>query len=85
MYYRKKILMGPAIGKGNFKPTKTILPGHGEFENLCFDSIPQKVRVSRAFLYNAVDINKIITVLLAKLLSYMNGQSFCGLLHSLLD
>ena len=43
----------------------SYLPGHGVFKNLCFVSIGQRVNVSCAFAYNAVDINKIVAVYLA--------------------
>jgi len=43
------------------------LPGHKEFENLCFVYVAWMVSVSRAFVYNAVDINKIATAFLEKL------------------
>ena len=41
-------------------------PGYGEFENLCFVSVAWTKSVSHAFVYNAVDINKIPTAFLAK-------------------
>ena len=60
-------LMGPAISKGSFKSNKPCYsPGYGEFENLCFVSVAWTVNVSRTFVYNAVDVNKIITAFLAK-------------------
>jgi len=45
-----------------FKSTKTIylpsyLPDHGELENPGFFSVAQMVRVSHAFVCNAVDVN----------------------------
>ena len=46
--------------------TPTYLPGYGEFENLCFVSIAWMVSVSHAFVYDAVDVNKIATAFLAK-------------------
>jgi len=65
-------LMGPGISQGSFKSTKTTYipsysPGHGQFENSCFVAVAYTVSVSCAFVYNAVDVNKIITVSLAKL------------------
>ena len=56
----------------NQQKLSSYSPGHG-FENLWFVSIAQRVRVSHAFVYNAVDANKIITILLAKLPSCMNA------------
>jgi len=44
--------------------TSCILPylaGHEEFENLCFISVAQIVWVSHAFVYGAVNVNKIVT------------------------
>jgi len=35
-------------------------PGHGEFKNLCFIFVTQRVRVSHAFVYYVVGVNKII-------------------------
>ena len=51
------------------------LPGYGEFETLCFVSVAWMVSVSRAFIYNAVDVNKIATAFLAKLPPYINAKS----------
>ena len=42
-------------------------PGYGEFKNLCFAFVALSVSVSRALVYNAVDVNKIATAFLAKL------------------
>ena len=60
-------LMGPAFSKRSFKSIPSYLPGYGEFENLCFVSMAWIMSVSHAFVYNAVDINKIATAFLAKL------------------
>ena len=68
-------LIGPVISKGSFKSKKnkkknyapSYLPGYGECENLCwFLHVAWTVSVSLAFVYNAADINKIATALLAK-------------------
>jgi len=40
---------------------------YGEFKNLCLVTVAWTVSVSRAFVYNAVDVNKIATAFLAKL------------------
>ena len=40
--------------------TLSHLPSYGEFENLCFVFVAWTVSVSRAFVYNAVDINKLL-------------------------
>ena len=48
----------------NYMPSYS--PGYGEFENLYFVSVAWTVSVSRAFVYNAVDVNKIATAFLAK-------------------
>jgi len=71
--------MGPTIGERSFKSPKIIIissysPVYGEFKNLCFVSIAQRVRVSRAFFYNAVDVKEIIAILFAKPSSYMSAQ-----------
>jgi len=42
-------------------------PGYGEFENRWFVSAAWTVSVSRVFVYNAIDVSKITTALLAKL------------------
>ena len=42
------------------------LPGYGEFENLCFISVAWTVSVSRVFVYNAVEVNKIANRFLGK-------------------
>jgi len=56
---QENIHKGSETGKRHFKSAKTIyhLPGHGEFENLLF---------YMHFVYNVVDLNKIITICLAK-------------------
>ena len=41
-------------------------PGYGKFKNLCFVSVAWMVSVSCAFVYNAVDINKIATTFFGK-------------------
>ena len=70
--------MGLAISERSFKSIKTIipsyLPGHWECKNLCFVSVTQRVRVSSAFVYNVVDINKLATFPLVKPLPNMNAQ-----------
>ena len=43
------------------------LPSHGEFENSCFVSIILMVRVSRAFVYNIINVK-------TKSPSYMNPR-----------
>ena len=48
----------------NYVPSNP--PVYGEFKNLCFVSIALTVSVSRVFVYNAVDVNKIATAFLAK-------------------
>jgi len=52
-------LMGPAISEGSFKLEKIYIPsyspGYGEFK-ICFIFV---VSVSRAFVYNAIDVNKL--------------------------
>jgi len=52
--------MGPAIGKGSFKSNyiQSYSTGHGEYENVCFVCVVQMVSVLPAFVYNAVEVNK---------------------------
>ena len=45
----------------------SCLPGYGEFKNFCFVSVAWTVSVSRAFIYNAINVNKIAATFLAKL------------------
>ena len=61
-----QVFIGPV--QRRFKLIKTlyhlILPTNGEFENLCFVSVAPMVCVSRAFVYDAVNVNKIVLFLL---------------------
>jgi len=59
-YHQRKLQI-----KKNHVPS--YLPGYGELKNLCFGSVSGIVSVSHAFVYNAVDVNKIATASLAKL------------------
>ena len=59
-------LMGLAISEVNKNYIPSYSPGYGEFKNFWFISVAWMVSVSRAFVYNALDINKIINVFLAK-------------------
>jgi len=52
--------------KLQIKNIPSYSPGYGGFENLCFVSKAWSVSVSRAFVYHAVDVNKIATNFLAK-------------------
>ena len=57
------------------------------FENYCFVSVVQRVWVLHVFfvfVYNAVDINKIIAVLLAKLPLYISALRIAYLIIQLL-
>ena len=54
-------------------------PAHGEFENLCFVSVASMVCMSRAFVYDAVNVNKIVIVFSTKPLSYPYVQVSTGL------
>ena len=54
-------------------------PTHGEFENLDFISVAPMVCVSHTFVYNVVDVNKIVRVSSIKLLSYICAQVTTGL------
>ena len=57
----------------------SYLPTHGEFDNLCFISIAPMVCMSCAFVYNAVDVNKIVAVSSTKPPSYAYAQVTAGL------
>ena len=57
----------------------TYLPTHGEFKNLCFISVAPMVCVLRAFVYDAVDLNKIVAVSSIKPPSYAYLQLTAGL------
>ena len=65
------------LRKGNFKSIKpSYSPTHGEFENLCFVS---EAPIARVFVYNAVDVNKIIAISSTKPPSYTYAQVTVGL------
>ena len=53
----------------------SYLPGHREFKNFCLVSVAQTIWVSHAFVYGAVDINKLMTIFLTKPPSYIYAQS----------
>ena len=59
-------LMKPAISKGSFKPTKKIFyltsPAKESSKKFFLISVAQSKMVSHAFVYNAADINKIVTI-----------------------
>jgi len=42
--------------------TSFYSPAHGEFENLCFDSVAPMVCVLRAFVYSVVDVNMVVVI-----------------------
>ena len=54
-------------------------PVHGEFEHLCFISIAPMVCVSHAFVYDAVNVNKIVIIFSTKPPSYPYVQVSTGL------
>ena len=47
-----------------------ILPTHGEFKNLCLISVALMVCMSRVFVYDTVDVNKIVVISSIKPPSY---------------
>ena len=82
-------LMGLVISERGFKPKglqsnkhymPSYSPSHGELKNFCFVSVAQRVRVSHTFVYNKVDILKIIDITLTKPSQCKNIQSTLGLL-----
>ena len=62
------------INSGSILVTWTALTGiqfqlsvkHYKWLDLCFVSVSQTVSLARVFVYNAVDVNKIVTVPLEK-------------------
>ena len=67
----------PFLSEARLETIKTIptyLPAHGESENLCVVSVAPTVCVSRVFVYNAVDVNKIVVAFLIKHPSYLYMQ-----------
>ena len=78
-----QVLIGPVLDEGRFKSIKiytlSYLLTHGKFKNLYFIAGAGMVCVSHVFVYNAVDINKIVTVSSTKLSSYTYAQVTAGL------
>ena len=62
------------------KKEDSNLTVRGEFVNLCFVSLAPKGCVSRVFLYDVININKIVTVSSTKLPSYPYAQVSTGLI-----
>ena len=54
--------------------TPSYSPTHGEFENLSVISVAPMICVSRVFVYEPVDVNKIITISSTKPPSYAYAQ-----------
>ena len=70
-----KALRGEQSVKEVSNKKKNYIPSYSpEFENLSLCSIAQRVSMLCAFVYNVVDINKIVTVPLTKPPPYMNVQ-----------
>ena len=65
-----QVFIGKEINQ-NYIPSYS--PVHGEFKNLCF------VMVSRAFIYDTVNVNKIVIISSTKLPSYPYMQVTTGL------
>ena len=72
-----QVLIKPLLRKGSLKPT-SYSPTHGEFENLCFVFVAPMVCMSRTFVYDVVDVNKIVTFF-SKLPSHTYAQVTSGL------
>ena len=64
---KKKFLSGHFSEKKALHQSLT----HGEFENLCFVSVSPMVCMSCVFVYDAVNINKIIVIHSTKPPSYL--------------
>ena len=78
----RKFLLGQYSKKEDSNQLKlyTILfATHGEFKNLYFISIAPMVCMSCAFVYDAVDINKIVVISSTKPPSYAYVQMTSGL------
>ena len=72
-----QVIIEPLLRKGNVKSIKpSYSPTHGEFENLYFISVAP---IALAFVYDAVDVNKIIAISSIKPPSYTYAQVTTGL------
>ena len=60
----------PVLKEGRLKSILSYLHAHEEFENFCFVSAAPTVCVLRAFVYDAVNLNKIVIISSTKLPSY---------------
>ena len=71
------VFIGPLLGEGRLKLIETIHHlihlAHGEFENLCFISVVPTVCLSRAFVYNVVNVNEIVIISSTKPPSYSDA------------
>ena len=67
------VFVGPVLKEGRLKSINipSYSSAHGEFENLCFASVAPMVCMSRVFVYNEVNVNKIVIVSTAHV-----GQTF---------
>ena len=57
----------------------SYLLAHEKFENLCFISVASMVCMSQAFVYDAVNVNKVVIISSTKPLSYPYVQVSTGL------
>ena len=81
-----QVCIGPVLEEGRLKSIKTIYHLiRLEFENLCFVFVASTVWVSRVFVYNAVNINKIVIVSSTKPPSYAYAQVTARLKLNLVD
>ena len=85
-----QVLIKPLLKKGSVKLIKPIYhpsysSTHGKFKNLCFISVAPMVYVSRAFVYNVVDVKKIVAISSIKPPSYAYARVTAGINHTLID
>ena len=78
-----QVFVGPVFEEGRLKLIKTIYHliacSWSGFEKLCFVSVASMVCMSHAFVYDAVNVNKIIIISSTKPLSYPYVQVSTGL------
>ena len=82
-----QVFIRPVLDSNQLKLqyTPSYSPTHREFENYCFISVAPMVYVSHAFVYEAVDVNKIIAVSSTKPPSYAYAQVTARQTFALVD
>ena len=80
----RQVFIGPILKEGRWKSIQTIQspsysPVYEEFENVGFVSVVPTECVSRTFVYDIVNVNKIIIISTTKLPSYPYEQVITGL------